>query len=45
MVDMQVDEGLDVYVVPVRPLERAWEEYQAQQAERAAARAGGPTDV
>lgn len=41
MVDMQVDEDLQVYVEPVRPLERVLEELHRTQRERAEAGAGG----
>jgi hypothetical protein len=34
MIEMQIEEELPIFVIPVRPVERSWEIYVAQKAER-----------
>ena len=33
MMEMQIEEGLPIFVVPLRPVERSWEIYRAERAE------------
>ncbi len=34
MIEMQIEEELPIFVIPIRPVERSWEIYVAHKAER-----------